>query len=41
MGAPESLRTAVLEALATAYRRFDGPDGVTLPGANWIVAAKV
>jgi SAM-dependent methyltransferase len=41
MGAPESLRTAVLEVLATAYRRFDGPDGVTLPGANWIVAAKV
>jgi SAM-dependent methyltransferase len=40
-GAPESLRTAVIEALVTAYRRLGGPGGITLPGANWIVAAKV
>ncbi|HME20721.1 MAG TPA: class I SAM-dependent methyltransferase [Acetobacteraceae bacterium] len=41
VGAPETLRTAVRDALTAAYRQHDGPDGVNLPGANWIVAAKV
>ncbi len=41
IGAPESLKTAVRDALATAFRQHDGPDGIVHPGANWIVAAKV
>jgi ubiquinone/menaquinone biosynthesis C-methylase UbiE len=40
IGAPETLRTAVRDALAAAFRRHDGPDGIALAGANWIVAAK-
>ena len=40
IGAPETLRTAVHDALAAAFRRHDGPDGIALAGANWIVAAK-
>jgi SAM-dependent methyltransferase len=39
--APESLRTAVRDALVAAFRRHDGPDGIALPGANWIVAARL
>jgi SAM-dependent methyltransferase len=41
IGAPESLKTAVRDALTTAYRQHDGPDGINLSGGNWIVAAKV
>jgi ubiquinone/menaquinone biosynthesis C-methylase UbiE len=40
IGAPETLRTAVRDALAAAFRRHDGPDGIALAGANWIVRAK-
>jgi hypothetical protein len=40
IGAPETLKTAVRDALAAAFRRHDGPDGIALAGANWIVAAK-
>jgi SAM-dependent methyltransferase len=40
-GAPESLRTAVRDALVTAYRRHEGPDGIALPGGNWFVSAQV
>ena len=40
IGAPEALRTAVRDALAAAFRQHDGPDGIALAGANWIVAAK-
>jgi SAM-dependent methyltransferase len=40
-GAPESLKTAVGNALAAAYRQHDGPDGINLSGGNWIVAARV
>jgi SAM-dependent methyltransferase len=41
IGAPETLRNAVREALTAAYRQYDGPDGINLSGGNWIVAAKV
>lgn len=41
IGAPETLRNAVREALTAAYRQHDGPDGINLSGGNWIVAAKV
>jgi SAM-dependent methyltransferase len=40
IGAPETLRTAVRDALAAAFRQHDGLDGIALPGANWIVAAE-
>ncbi len=40
IGAPEALRTAVREALEAEYRRHDGPDGIILSGAIWIVSAK-
>jgi SAM-dependent methyltransferase len=41
IGAPETLRNTVRDALTAAYRQYDGPDGINLSGGNWIVAAKV
>jgi SAM-dependent methyltransferase len=39
--APEGLKTTVRDTLINAYRQHDGPDGITLSGGNWIVAANV
>ena len=39
--APDSLKTAVQDALVGAYRRHEGPDGVVFSGGNWIVSARV
>jgi len=41
IGAPESLKSAVRDGLAAAFSQYDGPNGVTLPGAIWIVSARV
>ncbi len=40
IGAPETLKTTVREALEVEYRRHEGPDGIVLSGAIWIVSAK-
>ncbi len=38
-GASEDEKIAVAEAMAQAFRDYDGPDGVKLTGAVWIVSA--
>jgi ubiquinone/menaquinone biosynthesis C-methylase UbiE len=40
VGAAEAHRTAVRDTLAAAFRQHDGPDGIALSGANWVVIAK-
>jgi len=35
-----AVREAVISAVANAYRRIDGPEGVVLQGAFWIVTAR-
>jgi ubiquinone/menaquinone biosynthesis C-methylase UbiE len=39
-GADPERREAVRSALTLFFRRQDGPDGITLPGALWIVEAR-
>jgi SAM-dependent methyltransferase len=39
-GAESERRNAVRSALILFYGRHDGPDGITLPGAFWIVKAR-
>jgi SAM-dependent methyltransferase len=38
--APESLRRKIRAALGEFFRGIDGPKGIVLPGAVWIVGAK-
>jgi len=40
IGAPETLKNAVREGLTATFRQYDGPNGITLPGALWIVSAR-
>ncbi len=39
-GAGEDVREAAEAAVAEAMRRYDGPEGVVLPGAVWLVSAR-
>jgi hypothetical protein len=36
----QEMRAEVTKAVADAYRRLVGPDGVKLPGAFWVVEAR-
>jgi SAM-dependent methyltransferase len=39
--APEALRQAIRSDLETFFRRHDGPRGIVLPGAIWLIRARV
>jgi hypothetical protein len=38
--APPALKEAILGAIAEAYRRIEGPEGIVVQGAFWIVSAR-
>ena len=38
--ATPALREAILLAVTESYKRFEGPEGIALDGAFWIVSAR-
>jgi SAM-dependent methyltransferase len=41
IGAPDAQREAVRAGLEEFFERHDGPEGVVLPGAIWVISARV